>query len=173
MTIIKRKVIKMKKYRLFGIINPIDVLLVAAVVLLVWGATILARPQTVTADGARLIRYTFELGTRPAGFYQRIEVGAPAYCSSQNWWVGTVVEVYALPFLTDAPDEAAGIIRRVPVEGLEFTYIVIEAWANVSDSATSIGDFWVAVNRQVPIRSRDFAGVGFITHMEFVEGGAQ
>ena len=163
----------MRKYRLFGIINPIDVLLVAVVVLLIWGAYILAQPQTVAADGARLIRYTFELGERPTGFYRSIELGTPAYYSNQNWWAGTVVEVYSRPFLADAPDERAGIIRRVPVEGLEFTYIVIEAWANVSDSATSIGDFWVAVNRQVPIRSRDFAGIGFITSLEWVEGGAQ
>jgi len=159
----------MRKYRLFGIVNPIDVLLVAAVVLLIWGAYILAQPQTVVADGGRLIRYTFELGERPAGFYQSIGLGAPAYYGGQGWWVGTVVEVYSRQFLADAPDEAAGIIRRVPVEGLEFTYIVIEAWADISDSATSIGDFWVAVNRQVPIRSRDFAGIGFITNIEWVQ----
>jgi len=164
-----RKVIYMRKYRLFGIINPIDVLLVVAAVLLIWGAYILAQPQTVAADGGRLIRYTFELGERPAGFYQTIELGAPAYYGGQNWLIGEVVEVYSRPFMTDAPDERAGIIRRVPVEGLEFTYIVIEAWANVSDSSTSIGDFWVAVNRQVPIRSRDFAGIGFITRIEMVQ----
>ena len=159
----------MRKYRLFGVINPIDVLLVVAVVLLIWGAYILAQPQTVAADGARLVRYTFELGARPAGFYQNIATDVSVYYSNQNWWAGTIVEVYSSPFLADAPDEAANIIRRVPVEGLEFTYIVIEAWANVSDSATSIGDFWIAVNRQVPIRSRDFAGIGFITHIEWVQ----
>ncbi|MCL2379114.1 MAG: DUF4330 family protein [Defluviitaleaceae bacterium] len=158
----------MRKYRLFGIINPVDVLLIIALVLLVWGAYIIAQPQTVTADGGRLVRYTFELAARPAGFYQDIEVGLPAYYGHQNWWIGTIVDVYSSPFLFDAPDEEAGIIRRVPVEGLEFTYIVIEAWADISDSATSIGDFWVAVNRQVPVRSRDFAGVGFITNLEWV-----
>ncbi|MCL2404265.1 MAG: DUF4330 domain-containing protein [Defluviitaleaceae bacterium] len=160
----------MRKYRLFGIINPIDVLLLIAVVALVWGAYLLARPQAVAADGGRLIRYTFELGERPAGFYQSIEPGAPAYYGNQNWWIGTVVGAYSRPFMADAPDEAAGIIRRVPVAGLEFTYIVIEAWADISDSATLIGDFWVAVNRQVPVRSRDFAGIGFITGLELVEG---
>jgi len=159
----------MRKYRLFGIINPVDILLVVAVVLLVWGAYILAQPQAVTADGGRLVRYTFEIGPRPEGFHQNIGLGAAAYYGNQNWWIGTVVEVYALPFLADAPDEAAGIVRRVPIEGLEFTYIVIEAWGNISDSATTIGDFGVAVNQQVPIRSRDFAGVGFITHLEWVD----
>jgi len=158
----------MKKYRLFGIINPVDVLLVALVVVLVWGAYLLAQPQTVVAEGGRLIRYTFELGERPEGFHEGIEVGLPAYCGTMGWRIGTVVEVYALPFLADAPDESAGVIRRVPVEGLEFTYIVIEAWAEISDYATSIGNFWVAVNRQVGIRGRDFGGIGFITNLEWV-----
>jgi len=159
----------MRKYRLFGIINPIDVLLVTLVLLLIWGAYLLAQPQTVVADGSRLVRYTFELSERPDGFHENIEVGLPAYCGVNGWRVGTIVEVYALPFMHDAPDQSAGVFRRVEVEGLEFTYVVIEAWAEISDYATNIGNFWVAVNRQVGIRSRDFGGMGFITNIEWVE----
>ena len=160
----------MKKYRLFGIINPIDVLLVTVVVLLVWGAYLLAQPQTVVAESGRLVRFTFELTERPEGFHEGIEIGIPAYCGVNGWRVGTVVDVYARPFMSDAPDERAGIFRRVEVEGLEFTYIVIEAWADICDYATAIGNFWVAVNRQVGIRARDFGGMGFITNLEWAEG---
>jgi len=160
----------MRKYRLFGIINPIDVLLVTLVVVLVWGAYLLAQLQTVVAESGRLVRFTFELTERPEGFHEGIEIGIPAYCGVSGWRVGTVVDVYALPFMSDAPDERAGIFRRVEVEGLEFTYIVIEAWADICDYATSIGNFWVAVNRQVGIRSRDFGGMGFITNIEWAEG---
>ena len=159
----------MRKYRLFGIINPIDVLLVMMVLVVIWGAYLLAQPQTVVAEGGRLIRYTFELSERPAGFHETIEVGAYAYCGGNGWRIGTVVDVFARPFLVDAPDERAGIIRRAEVEGLEFTYIVIEAWASQTDAATSIGDFWIAINRSVPLRSRDFAGFGHITNIEWVE----
>ena len=159
----------MRKYRFLGIINPIDILLIVAAVLLIWGAYLLAQPQNVAADGSRLIRFTFEMGERPAGFYQTIEIGAPVEYGSQNWWVGEIVNTYALPFMADATDERAGIVRRRPVEGLEFTYVVIEAWANISDASTTIGDFWVAVNRHVPLRSRDFAGFGFITNIEIVQ----
>jgi len=155
----------MRKYRLFGIINPIDVLLVTLLILLIWGAYLLAQPQTVAADGSRLVRFTFELTERPEGFHEGIEIGLPAYCGINGWRVGTIVDVYARPHMHDAPDENAGIFRRVEVEGLEATYIVIEAWAEISDYSTSIGNFWVAVNRQVGIRSRDFGGMGFITHL--------
>jgi len=158
-----------KKYRLFGVINPIDVLLIIAVLLLLWGAYMLARPQAVVAEGGTLIRYTFEISERPEGFYQTITPGTPAYCGAMGWRIGTVVYAYAKPFMQDAPDESAGIFRRAEVEGMEFTYIVIEAWANVSDHATHIGQYLVAVNRQVPILSKDFGSMGFITNLEWME----
>ena len=158
-----------KKYRLFGVINPIDVLLVTAVLMLLWGAYSLAQPQTVVAEGGQLIRYTFELRERPVGFYQTIEPGAPVYCGAMGWRIGTVVYTYSLPFVEDVPDERAGIFRRAPVKGMEFTYIVIEAWATISDHATNIGEYWVAANRQTPIRSRDFGGMGFITNIDWME----
>ena len=160
----------MKKYRLFGVINPIDVLLVALVLVVIWGAMQLAQPQTVEAEGGQLIRYTFQLGGRPEGFYQGIEVGLPVFCGVQNWHIGTIVDVYSSPLLADAPDESAGIIRRVEIEGLEFTNVVIEAMADITDYSTSVGNFWVAANRQVGIRSRDFGGIGFIVNLEWVEG---
>jgi len=84
------------------------------------------------------------------------------------------VDSYSLPFLNDVPDFDANVIRRVPVEArdgvaMEFTYIVIEAWADYDDYATTIGEMWIAINRMVYIRSTDFAGAGFITSMEWVE----
>jgi len=164
----------MKKYRLFGIINPIDVLLVTALLLLVWGARIIAQPQAVEARSGRLIRYTVELGGHDAGFYRTIEAGLDVFEGIHGWHIGTVVDVYYRPFLIDVPDLDAGVVRRAPVEGgdgtpIEFTYIVIEAWADYDDYATTIGEMWVAINRMVYVRARDFAGAGFITSMEWVE----
>ena len=163
----------MRKYRLFGVINPVDVFLVLVIIVVVWGATLLAQPQTVIAESGQLVRFTVEIGDRPAGFYQTIELGAPVYCATMGWLIGTIVDVYADHFRRDVPDEAAGIIRRTIVEGLEFTYIVIEAWAEISDYSTSIGEFWVAVNRPVPVVSRDFGGNGLIVNLELVEGAAE
>jgi len=71
--------------------------------------------------------------------------------------------------LQDVQDEANNIIRRTPVEGREFTYVVIETWANYSDFETEVNQFRIAVNRDVYVRSRDFAGRGFITHIEFMD----
>ena len=159
----------MKKYRLFGIINPIDVLLVTMVVVLVWGAYMLAQPQTVVAEDGRLIRFTFELINRTEGFHETIELGNQVFCGATGWLVGNIVEVYAGPFYADTADEEAGIIRRVPVPERESTFVVIEARAQICDYATSVGYFWVAANRQVGLRSRDFGGQGFISRLEWLD----
>ena len=157
----------MRKYRLFGIVNPIDVLLVAAVIALVWAAYIFSAPQTVAAEGGRLVRFTIELPARPEGFHATIVPGPIVLDSVRGLNIGNVVYAYGLPFLDDVADEADGVIRRSPVDGLEFTYIVVEAWADVSDYATEIGQYIVRVNQEIAARSRDFAGLGFITAVEF------
>ena len=158
----------MKKYRLFGIINPIDIILTALIVAVVYAGYLFAAPQAVAAEGGTLVRFTIELPARPAGFYSTIVPGPAVLDSVRSLHIGTVVYAYALPFLEDVPDEANNITRRSPVEGLEFTYIVVEAWANVTDYATEIGQYIVRVNQEIAARSRDFAGLGFITNVEFV-----
>lgn len=157
----------MKKYRLFGFINPIDVLLVIGIVALVYAAHIFSAPQQLAAEGGRLVRFTIELPARPEGFYQTIVPGPMVLDSVRGLNIGHVVYAYGLPFLEDVPDEANNVIRRSHVEGLEFTYIVVEAWADVSDYATEIGQYIVRVNQEIAARSRDFAGLGFITSVEF------
>ena len=157
----------MKKYRLFGIINPIDLLLVVMITAIVYVGYLFAAPQQSAAEGGTLVRFTIELPARPSGFYSTIVPGPMVLDSVRGLNIGNVVYAYSLPFLEDVQDEANNIIRRSPVEGLEFTYIVVEARANVSDYATEIGQYIVRVNQEIAARSRDFAGLGFITNVEF------
>jgi len=157
----------MRKYRLFGVINPIDVLLVVGIVALFYAGYMFSAPQQAVAEGGRLVRFTIELPARPEGFHSTIEPGPMVLDSVRGLNIGNVVYAYGLPFLEDVPDEANNIIRRSPVEGLEFTYVVVEAWANVTDYATEIGQYIVRVNQEIAARSRDFAGLGFITSVEF------
>ena len=159
--------VKMRKYRLFGIINPLDVLLVAGIIALVWGAYIFSAPQQAAAYDGRLIRFTIELFDRPEGFHAGIEPGADVIDGILGINIGRVVYAYGTPFMTDVPDEDANIVRRTAVPGREFTNVVVEAWASVSDYATSIGQFQVRVNMPIHSRSRNFAGPGWVTSLEF------
>ena len=158
----------MRKLRIFKVFNIFDVLLIIACAGLIYGAYLFAAPQQAIAEGGTLVRFTVELREHPTGFYRQIEPGPLVFESARDIAIGYVVEAYGLPFLQDVPDEANNIIRRTPVEGREFTYIVIETWANVSDFQTEVNDFRIAVNRDVYVRSRDFAGRGYITRLEFI-----
>jgi len=158
----------MRKMRLFGVINPLDVFLVLALAGLIWGLHIFADTQLVEASGGQLIRFTVELNDRPEGFYQTIRPGATVWESVHSHNIGRVVYAFGSPLLDDVPDEDNNIVRRAPVPGREFTYVVVEAWADVTDYATAIGQFHVRVNSPLFVRSYDFAGVSIITHLEFI-----
>jgi len=155
----------MKKFR----INVFDIVMVLACIVLVYGAYLFAAPQQAIAETGTRIRFTLEFPDRPAGFYQSIEPGIIVHESIRGQVIGTVVEAYGRPSQRDVPDEANNIIRRASVEGREFTYVVVEAWADVTEMETLVNQFRIAVNRPVYIRSRDFAGSGIISGMEFLD----
>jgi len=157
----------MRKYRLFGVLNPFDILISLAIIALIWGMHLFSLPQQAVADGGRLIRFTIEMPDRPEGFYQTIEVGAEVLDGVTGLRIGHVLYAYPLPFRDDVPDEGGNIVRRAVVPGREFTYIVVEAWANITDYATEIGQFHVRVNQPIFPRSRNFAGTGIVTGLEF------
>jgi hypothetical protein len=158
----------MRKYRLFGLINPFDVLVVIGIVALVWFASVFSAPKQINArDGDPFLRYTIELGEKEDGFHKKIEPGAIVFDSLKGYDIGRVVNAYALPYREDAPDLENGFFRRAPVPGLEFTYIEVETFAQVSDYSTMVGQYDIAVNKEVFVRSKHFAGQGYITSIEW------
>ena len=159
----------MHKYRLLGVINPFDVLIIAAVVALVYGLSLFAPPQHVLAERGVLIQYELELHDKPSGFYREIEQGTTIVDGVRGFGIGTVVRAFSSPYLIDAPDEYHNIIRRVPVEGREITHVVVEAWANVTDYAILIGNFQLRTGMQVPVRNFSFAGEVFVGEIVFLD----
>jgi hypothetical protein len=157
----------MKKYRLFGVINPFDVLIVIGVIALVWFASVFSAPKQAAArPGDTPVRYTIELSEKEAGFHEKIRPGAAVFDSLRGYDIGRVIRAYALPYREDAADEEAGVFRRAVVEGMEFTYIEVEAYAQISDAAIGIGQYDIAVNKEVFVRSKHFAGQGYITAID-------
>lgn len=150
-------------------VNIFDLFVVVACLAIVYAAYLFSMPQQAVAESGRPIRFTVELRELPEGFYRQIEAGPVVIESRTGAPIGHVASAYGLPFLQDVPDEAAGIFRRSPVEGLEFTYVVIESRANISDLETEVNGVRIAVNQDIYVRSRDFAGRGFITHLEFLD----
>ena len=167
----------MKNGKIFGKIHTADIFIAVLLIVFVFGAVQFAVPREVRARaGDVLIRYTVELGERvgedgrrrksPAGFHENIQIGEPVFDSIMGQYIGRIVDVYALPFQIDVYDYDKGVIVRSEVDGLEYTYIVIEARAGVSMYETLIGNFSVGVGRPAFIRSRYFAGEGFIVAID-------
>ena len=156
------------KFRLFGLINPVDVIIAAAAVtFLSWAFLVFSEPTSVDARASDVkVRYTVELAERESGAYLRVVTGTAVFDSLRGFAIGTVVDAYALPYREDAPDLENKLIRRAPVDGMEFTYVVIEATATITDYATSIGNYDVLVNTEVFIYSKFFAGYGYVTSLE-------
>ena len=163
----------MKNGKIFGRIHIADILIAALIVILVFGAVQFAVPREVSArTGDLMIRYTIEFGERvgedgrrrlsAAGFHENVIIGEPVFDGIMGQHIGYIVDVYALPFQVDTFNEETGTILRAEVDGLEYTYIVIEASASVGIYETLIGNFSVGVGRPAFIRSRRFAGEGFI-----------
>ena len=166
---IKERVSNLRRYKLFNKINVFDIVVVLILVAGIYGAYIFsAPPQQVIAESGSQINFVLELRERPVGFYSTIEPGALVIDSTRGSAIGTVVSTHALPFLLDAPHQATNTIHRRPVEGLEFTYVVVEAFANVSDFEIAVNNVRIMVNSSIYVRSRDFAGVAWITGLEIL-----
>ena len=153
----------MRKFRLFGIINPFDVLIVAGVVALVYGLNLFAAPQHVLADRGILIRYEIEFHDRHEGFYREVAMGTTVIEGVRGIGIGVVVDAFGSPFFMEAPDEYYNIIRRAAVEGREVTHVVIEAFANFTDYAVEVGAYQLRVGQMIVVRNYSFAGEGVVS----------
>jgi len=153
----------------FSKFNVVDIFLVLLVLAIVYGAYLFSMPQQAIAESGTQTQFTIELAERPAGFYRQIEAGSTVFESSRGVPIGTVVRAYGLPFLQDVQDNTSMVFRRSPVEGREFTYVVIETWTNVSDFETEVNQIRIGVNRELYVRSKHFAGRAFITNLIFLE----
>ena len=158
-------------------LNFFDLLLLLACVAIVYAAYLFSMPQQAVAESGQRIRFTVELSNfsagapmgLPAGFHEQIVPGPMVLESRNSIPIGYVVGAYGLPFMREVPDEAANIIRRAYIEEQEFAYVVIEARADVTDMITEVNGVRIVVNQDIYVRSRDFAGSGFITHLEFLD----
>ena len=165
--------------KLFGPIHLADIFWLILLVALIFGGIRFSIPREVNAQtGPAIIRYTIELGERwdgnarrviQAGFHENIQIGEPIFDSLRGIHIGTIIDVYTQPFRVEAFDEVNNIISRPEVEGLEFVYIVVEAGAQISDYEILIGLFPVSVGREAYVRSKYFAGAGYIVAVERID----
>ena len=156
-----------KKFRLFGKISIMDILLVAAIAVIAYAGVQFSAPVSVEASITDTpIRYVVELTNKRSDFINNVHVGETLFDSVRGFEIGRVVGVTYRPFYADAFDFENNIIRKAEVEGFIFIYVEVEAMAQVSDRATSVGHFDVMVGMEMFVRTRDFASRGFVVELE-------
>ena len=158
-----------RKFRLFGKLSLMDILIVAAAAFLAYAGVRFSAPVSVAAADSTPIIYTIELTNKRSGFINNVRAGETLFDSVRGFEIGRIISVDSRPFYADAPDFEAGIIRKGEVEGFSFIYIEVEAMASTSDRATSIGNFDVMVGMEVFVRTRDFASTGFVVGLERIQ----
>ena len=159
-----------KNFRLFGKISVVDIGFFAMVAVGIFLAQQFSMPQTIAArPDATQIRYTVEIPRRTAEFYEFVKatsIGDTVFDSVRGFEIGTIVDITKQPFTDAVHDVENDIIRLAIVDGLYFVYVVIEAHAQISDNATAIGQYEVMIGREAFLRTRYFAGGGFVVGLE-------
>ena len=156
-----------KTRKLKGWFNLVDLLVLLAVLLLGWLALRFSAPQTTAIRLEHIpILFTIELQELPVGFHANIHEGSEVTDSIRGFYLGTVHSVHTEPYREEAFDEDAMVIRSAPVDGLETVYIVVEASASISETATAIGLYEIAVGREIFVRSKHYAGRGYVIKIE-------
>ncbi|MCL2616475.1 MAG: DUF4330 domain-containing protein [Defluviitaleaceae bacterium] len=156
-----------KKFRLFGKLSVMDILIVAIVAVISYVGVQFSAPVSVEAapSDTRII-YTVELTNKRSDFINNVHIGDTLFDSIRGFEIGRIISVDSRPFYADAPCFDTNIIRRGEVEGFSFIYIEVEANAQISERATSVGNFDVMVGMEVFVRTRDFASAGFVVRLE-------
>jgi len=156
-----------KNFRILGKISIIDILFLAVFVAGLFFLREFSAPQTVTAaPGDAKIRYTVELYRRDPDYVNNVRVGETLYDVERGFEIGKIVDAFDAPFLEDSPDFESRVYKRAEVDGLRYVYVVVEADAKITESATNIGQYQVMVGKEAFIRTKGFSAGGFIVIIE-------
>ena len=148
-------------------ITVIDIILLCVVLASIYALYLLSAPEAA-APGDTRIHYTVELFRYKTGFAENVVIGEELYDIERGYHIGTIISKYEEPYLEDAPDIEAGRFKRAEVEGLVNVYVVVEAYANITENATNIGQYQVMVGKEAFVKSASFAGSGYIAKIERV-----
>ncbi|MCL2462374.1 MAG: DUF4330 domain-containing protein [Defluviitaleaceae bacterium] len=160
-----------RKFRLFGKISILDIILVILLVIFVVLAYQFSAPQTVSAKaGDKQITYVVEIQKRKLDFADQIKVGAKLYDSIKGYYIGDITDVSTKPYTEDTYDTVDGKIVRPDIPGYYFIYVTVQAQAQVTDKDTLVGQYEVLVGETVYVKNADFAAGGYVVAMSGVRG---
>lgn len=143
--------------RLFGIVNPVDlvaIIALVAVVLVVANVLFGVKAATVVQPQSGVVRAIVFAGAIRDYVPGSIKVGDPMSRVSGNG-MGKVVSVKATPAINEIPT-ATGALKETTSKIFTDVYITVEGPGNITASSANIEDEQVRSNQEIDIQTPTF-----------------
>jgi hypothetical protein len=160
-----------RKYRLFGIINPIDLLVVVALIVaglvawkLLWGGSNTAVPVAQLKD----VEYTIMCS--PIRNYSQgmVRVGDPVSTKTSGATIGTVVSIESSPTPGDVFNQKTGQIQGYHSTFFTDVYIRVKAKGDPTSTGVSVGNTQIRNNELIQAVTPTFqCDTAIVTALKF------
>lgn len=162
-----------KKFRLFGRIGVLDILIVLLIIIgIVFAMRFSVNTNAGAASSSQKITYTILLSKKMPGFENNIIAGQKVFDSLKGGEIGVILNYNVKPNLTTYPDLMTGKLVQAEVTGLNDIEVTISADARINTDAVMIGDYDIPVGKEMFIKTKGFASSGFCVKLD-LEGGQQ
>jgi hypothetical protein len=148
-----------KKYRLFGVINLIDLLVVIALVvggLVVWKLLWGGSTTTVPTAKLRDVEYTMFCGSLRNYSDGQIRVGDPVSTKTSGKSIGNVVSIKSSPTPGDVFNTTTGKIEPYTSTYTSDVYIRVKAKGDPTATGVSVGETQIRNNENILIVTPTF-----------------
>ena len=148
-----------RKYRLFGVINIIDLLVVIALVaggLVVWKVLWGGGTSAVPAATLRDVEYTALCSAVRDYSEGQIKVGDPVSTKTSGKVIGTIVSVRANPTPGDVFNTVTGKIERYESTFATDVYIMVKTKGDPTSTGVSVGDTQLRNNEIIQVVTPTF-----------------
>ena len=157
----------LKNEKLFNKINVIDILLLVGILIVgIIVYKVVFESETTVGLGARYVTTTcnLRLDGMPEGSSKYLEIGANVYDNETNVYIGKLVDVSSGDYLTIHTNHETETFVESKMPNQETVYLTIEV--SVSDQGADLvtsNNYYIKVGKAISIRSKQFAGGGYIT----------
>ncbi len=151
----------------------LDVIIVVVLIIaLAFAFSYVSNADAASSTGQRDITYSAYIVKQSEGFGENIEPGMNVYDSLKGSKIGNIVSYERIPYATLNPNQITGEVVKSEVEGFYDYIITIETSATVSDGATAIGNYEIAVGKEVFVKCKNFASSSFCVALDIGGGKA-
>jgi len=152
-----------RQYRLFGKVGVLDIIIVVLIIAFLVSIFSYAANMDVSAaaGGQQDIEFGVYLSNKDADFEDNLVIGMNIYDSLKGGKIGTLASYEKEPYFTLQPNRTTGEIVKSEVDGRYNYIVVVSSSAEITENTVAVGNYEVAVGKEMFIKSKNFASPGF------------